>query len=83
MLRSNLFPSHLNWYYQNWMKMSLRLYAKTINALSLLWSANDKKKSNYLITKLKILISNSNKRLLNLANSYIENLRHKAQIVYK
>ena len=27
--------------------------------------------------------SNSNKRLLNLANSYIENLRHKAQIVYK
>lgn len=27
--------------------------------------------------------ANSNKRLLNLANSYIENLRQKAQIVYK
>jgi peptidyl-prolyl cis-trans isomerase SurA len=27
--------------------------------------------------------ANNNKRLLNLANSYIENLRHKAQIVYK
>jgi len=27
--------------------------------------------------------ANKNKRLLNLANSYIENLRQQAQIIYK